>query len=229
MIIGRQGEQKIPITDKTVSRKHCELIPSGITPEGKQKFILKDLGSTEGTFVDGKRILQTIVNEDTIIQLGTTYSTSVSKLIGKNGADLKSNKSQKAVDITALSDIYQDYNQSVVKLQKSAAMKNFYRSLPPVLTSVLFALTLLLGDNETIRSLRPFMGILTIIAIGCTTFVVWRGQKEMPEKRAELDDQFKINYVCPHCHNFLGNIPYEGLLKKGECNYCRCKWIGKHK
>jgi len=49
-LVGRES-RALPLTDNTVSRRHCELIPveSG-------DWILKDLGSSNGTYVNGSRI-----------------------------------------------------------------------------------------------------------------------------------------------------------------------------
>lgn len=49
-LIGRDSRQ-LPITDKTVSRKHCELIP---TDQGN--WDLKDLGSANGSYINGTRV-----------------------------------------------------------------------------------------------------------------------------------------------------------------------------
>lgn len=48
-MLGRDSRQ-IPLTDNTVSRKHCELHPM----EGK--WVLLDMGSANGTFVNGTRV-----------------------------------------------------------------------------------------------------------------------------------------------------------------------------
>lgn len=48
-LIGRDSRQ-IPLTDNTVSRRHCELVPA----EGN--WILKDLGSANGTYINGQRV-----------------------------------------------------------------------------------------------------------------------------------------------------------------------------
>ena len=48
-LIGRES-RTLPLGDNTVSRRHAELVPSGGT------WILKDLGSSNGTYVNGVRI-----------------------------------------------------------------------------------------------------------------------------------------------------------------------------
>src|SRR3954470_20261797 len=52
-LVGRESRQ-LPITDNTVSRKHCELFPGD-----DNQWILKDLGSANGTWINGQRVERT--------------------------------------------------------------------------------------------------------------------------------------------------------------------------
>jgi pSer/pThr/pTyr-binding forkhead associated (FHA) protein len=52
-LVGRDSRQ-LPITDNTVSRRHCELLPG---EDGE--WILRDLGSSNGTYVNGGRVTKT--------------------------------------------------------------------------------------------------------------------------------------------------------------------------
>jgi two-component system NtrC family sensor kinase len=51
VLIGRESRQ-LPLTDNTVSRRHCELIPEGAEGE----WLLKDMGSANGTYVNAIRV-----------------------------------------------------------------------------------------------------------------------------------------------------------------------------
>lgn len=69
--IGRESENQIVINDAEVSRKHSQLILQG------GKYILSDLGSTNGTFVNGQRLTgQHILQPGEIISLGEQISLS---------------------------------------------------------------------------------------------------------------------------------------------------------
>ena len=49
-LVGRDSRQ-LPLTDNTVSRRHCELV---VQPDGN--WVLKDLGSSNGSYVNGIRV-----------------------------------------------------------------------------------------------------------------------------------------------------------------------------
>src|SRR5690349_8840466 len=50
LVVGRAPTSDIPIIDPTISRRHAEL---HATDKG---FVIRDLGSSNGTFVNGSRI-----------------------------------------------------------------------------------------------------------------------------------------------------------------------------
>jgi two-component system NtrC family sensor kinase len=52
-LVGRESRQ-LPLTDNTVSRRHCEIVPSD-----DQGWFVKDLGSANGTWINGQRIERT--------------------------------------------------------------------------------------------------------------------------------------------------------------------------
>ncbi|MEM1447312.1 MAG: FHA domain-containing protein, partial [Planctomycetota bacterium] len=49
--IGRSSEA-LPLTDQTISRRHAEMTPDA------GRWILRDLGSSNGTFVNGVRVTE---------------------------------------------------------------------------------------------------------------------------------------------------------------------------
>ena len=55
LTIGRDSNNGVPINDSEVSRKHARLVFQG------GKFVIDDLGSTNGTFVNGQRLAGPVV------------------------------------------------------------------------------------------------------------------------------------------------------------------------
>ena len=66
--VGRLSECTIPLNDNNVSRRHAEIRPN------RQNFVVVDLGSTNGTMVNGTRIYgETALSDGDIISFGSTY------------------------------------------------------------------------------------------------------------------------------------------------------------
>ena len=63
--LGRGTDADIRIVDPGASRNHCEIVIG--TP-----VLLRDTGSTNGTFVDGKRITEITIDDGTEILIGST-------------------------------------------------------------------------------------------------------------------------------------------------------------
>lgn len=65
LTIGREASNQIAINDAEVSRKHSQLVLQG------GKYVLTDLGSTNGTFVNGQRLTgQHVLQPGEVISLG---------------------------------------------------------------------------------------------------------------------------------------------------------------
>jgi len=63
-LIGRSPECHVFLDDVTVSRRHAELIAQGST------YMIRDLGSLNGTFVNKHRIESTALEDDDEVQIG---------------------------------------------------------------------------------------------------------------------------------------------------------------
>jgi hypothetical protein len=64
VVIGRQPDCQIRLPDSGVSRQHCELLLDSGSP------VLKDLGSSNGTYVNRRRISQTELSAGDLIAIG---------------------------------------------------------------------------------------------------------------------------------------------------------------
>jgi len=65
VIVGRDPNAvNIHIADNIVSKTHLKILPRG------ERFFIADLGSTNGTFVNGEKITETLVSPEDVVQLG---------------------------------------------------------------------------------------------------------------------------------------------------------------
>jgi hypothetical protein len=66
--IGRQSDCSIPLNDQNVSRRHAQISP------GRGAYVVSDIGSTNGTMVNGTRIVgEQRLNDGDILSFGSTY------------------------------------------------------------------------------------------------------------------------------------------------------------
>jgi adenylate cyclase len=65
--LGRHPDNSIQILDRIISKEHMEII---LTPDGR--FLLRDLGSLNGTFIGNKRITTHLLRDGEEITLGST-------------------------------------------------------------------------------------------------------------------------------------------------------------
>lgn len=74
VVLGRGTDADIQINDPGVSRRHAEirLMPEG--PEGV-RVVVVDLGSTNGTLVDGRRTAEAELTDGSTVRIGNTTMT----------------------------------------------------------------------------------------------------------------------------------------------------------
>ncbi|HET9287948.1 MAG TPA: FHA domain-containing protein [Gaiella sp.] len=64
-LIGRSPDCHVFLDDVTVSRRHAEILR-----EGDSTYVIRDLGSLNGTFVNRHRIESTVLSADDEVQIG---------------------------------------------------------------------------------------------------------------------------------------------------------------
>ncbi len=66
--LGRGTDVDIRVDDPGVSRHHAEILLG-------REVVLRDLGSTNGTYVDGVQVGETVLHDGAVVQLGATRLT----------------------------------------------------------------------------------------------------------------------------------------------------------
>lgn len=64
VLIGRSQDADIMVIDESVSLKHCEIIQKG------GRFIVRDLNSQNGTFINDSPILRSEIRDGDILSIG---------------------------------------------------------------------------------------------------------------------------------------------------------------
>lgn len=198
--IGRGSQNHLVIKEPSISNKHCTVreLPDGT-------FLVEDLDSSNGTFLNGKRIRQTVIKPGDRLLLATFELEADLVLDFLHDEPLKTGviydeyrKQQNIYDeFRKLKSVYEDYQKMKRKIMQTNNLKS---------TGIKAGLSVI-----------PFVGSALGILSGTLTGNV---QADM----MELEEEFKKQYVCPGCFKFLGAEPFENMERRGFCLVCKTKW-----
>lgn len=231
IIVGRDGNQKIKITDNSVSRKHCR-----ITKNADGTYTIENL-SQNGTKVDGRDIIRATAGLNSIIQLGNRFSTTIEELVGdmfsksssRGNFDSIANSSQEAskqqpevktFNISHLQRVWDDFNQTNIEKADQQRKINLTRTGLGIFT---------MCAMPTIFFFGPAGYVLTAIGIlGNIYSFVGLKNSETAEDRQRRQDEFDDAWVCPNpeCGRTLLAKNYKMLVRNHQsCPYCKCKYV----
>jgi hypothetical protein len=72
LVIGRGAEADLRINDPGVSRRHAEFRVTGGRGAQAPELTVADLGSTNGTLVDGRRVKEAPLRDGSVVRVGNT-------------------------------------------------------------------------------------------------------------------------------------------------------------
>lgn len=232
IIIGKQGTQRLSITEPTVSRRHCR-----VTTNGDGTYTIENL-SQNGTKVDGVDIIRTTVRPDSRIQLGPRFSATLAELIGSAASINVVRQSQRSemsyqpsvnvkndvrtFNISHLRRVWDDFNQENIEMSRKQQKVNLIRTGFGIFTMCATPTIFLLGP---VGYLFTGIGILGNIY----SFVGMKNAETAEEKQGR-QDTFDEAWVCPNpdCGRTLLAKNYKLLLRNYQsCPYCKCKYVEK--
>ncbi len=197
--IGRNENNTVRINNNRISREHAEIVRVK-----ENTYLIKDLGSAHGVFVNGNKIKQTQIDTNSTVLLGN-FELDIRFLLNKLDSDAYAQKInyddlQKQLEVNQqflrLEQIYEQYKKDKQKLRRGSGLKK---------TGMRAGLALI-----------PFVGNAIGIMAG--------GSMDSSKEMDDLNERFKKDYVCPKCFKFLGDEPFENLQKRGYCFYCKTEW-----
>ena len=207
--IGKAPDNDCIVDDLYVSRHHAILQGAA-----QGEYFLEDLDSANGTYVNGQKIRRKKLNATDIILLGNNYSISLSEILNS--------KNNYSGEFENLLSVYENYQNQKIRIQTSNQFKARLIQTLPFIFPGLLGITL--GLSGIPNSGILIISIIISVAAPVTGIVIGaRLVSKTPAQLYELAEQFKIDYVCPRCGTYLGEIPWQSLKNKGFCSNPNCK------
>ena len=210
--IGKAEDNDYIADDAYVSRYHANLVR-----DGKENLYIEDLNSTNGTFVNGNRVMKKKISSTDDVRLGSQYQLNIAEAL-KFDNDY-------CDEFAALKTVYNDYIKEKIRIQSSNQFKTrLFQSLPFAVLGVSGLVISFFGKGNT--GIIIISGILAVCAPTVGIYFGARQSAKIPEQLQNLTNKFKIDYVCPKCGAFLGEIPWESIANKKQCPIatCRARW-----
>lgn len=209
-ILGRspKGENVRKIDNSYVSANHCRIW----LDKESNIYYIEDLGSTNGTFVNGLLVKQMAIKGDDKILLGGEggYGTTLEKLLATSDDHIAVHK------LDDLRKIYEDYQRDMSKFKINAQVYQSLRIIPTVITSVILAYFV---SNDQ-KSVAIVTAVAVVLCIVISTVLIRKNDAKMRERIT----RFQLTYVCPKTRRFYGDRSWEVLQNEQTCSFCREKF-----
>ena len=190
--IGRAASNDLVLDYPEISGHHAILTTQ---PDGS--LLLEDLNSSNGTFVNGKKIRSKTIQPSDTIKFAH-YQVDLSKLLAAGHQYFAPAKLEYETAFNELKQVYDDYIQSKINITKS---------------------------TRRTRMVRGFLSFIPMVGSGLGQ--VSETLMDTQEKLLLLEEDFKVKYCCPACGQFLGNVPWVNLVRKNQCSTCKVQWLNK--
>lgn len=229
--IGRKPGNTIVLNSHDVSGTHASL--TLVTPV-TNTWELQDLGSANGTFVDGMRVHRKEVTPSNQIKLGQTVVAwdlildprpvapvnppPVAKIAATQEPTAEQIEIREiASNLKKVSDEFRQKRNRVAEIQAQESLNSRVQGLGFPMGAVIGSLAQALPTDY-----KVFGYAGGVISLGFAVSALISSKKLSKEKKQYngLDDWYKINYVCPHCHTFIQQ-PFELLEKTKNCRACK--------
>lgn len=218
--IGRQAQNQLVLADGKVSGQHARLIQC--SPES---FILEDLNSKNGTFVNHLRITRKLIDHNDVLRFGDT-TTTARELIAlylpptpAEEAIAKKEPLDFTVEFAALKQVYEQYPQ----LKRDCRNRERMIRTGSVILSSVVSVGAVLGSGGTVLSFLPVLssaGLSMLVPTLCSTLL------STDEKLEVIDKEYRERYRCPNpeCRLPFYNQEWEQLARQKTCRRCNAIW-----
>jgi pSer/pThr/pTyr-binding forkhead associated (FHA) protein len=232
--IGRKPNNAIVITNPKVSGQHAQLIQCT-----DDSFVVEDLDSKNGTFVNGQRIARKVIGkQDTVRLADTDYPVKqlLASLSIKTAEPTASTQPkrptpqptpdsrQNPLDFTReFADLRQVYDQYPKLRRDCRNREKMIRTGSVILSSIVgvSAAVATGGGALPIIHLLSGAGLSMLIPTLCSNLL------STDEKLEIIDKEYREKYRCPNpsCRDPFGMREWELLAQQKTCRRCQAVWV----
>ena len=229
--IGRNADNAIVLPNGKISGHHARLIQC--TPDS---FLLEDLGSKNGTFVNGVRLTRKVIDRTTTLELADSPFT-VDQLLNLPKAEpvrdflinipppaTPSKPVQNSLDFTTeFADLQQVFEQ-YPKLRKDCRNREKMVRTGSIILSSIIGVSSVLATGGTALPLLQLLsgaGLSMLLPTLCSTLL------STEEKIEIIDKEYRERYRCPNptCRDPFGTREWDFLAKQKTCRRCQAIWV----
>lgn len=238
--VGRAADNIFIIEQPAVSGHHAV-----ITMHDSENFSIEDLGSTNGTFVNGSKVKSARLTLQDKVKLGNVeislpkvfgLVTDAAKNAGTDGANrVAAGNNQPTVQQKIPNDFREEFAKlrqlhSQYTLNRQAIGKKY--NMKMIMTRIVISVLLGLASYLVISNLddkeSPLKFIISPLVMGLTmgvSMMAGNNPKKEEELKALKIELFK-NYVCPNpkCKMQLGEKEWELWALNHTCPKCNAIW-----
>jgi hypothetical protein len=210
--IGRNSDNDVVIADATIGRNHAIL-----TVTDDESLIIEDLGSANGTKVNGNLIRKKFIMASDRVELGSNgYLLDLKKHIPP--------KVNFEKEFDQLKAVYDKYLTDKIRISKKLNQKSSLMRALPMAIPGLITLSMGFVANEVYKPYLTISGGVLSVLIPMIAMGLSSGQMARRDELIErLNAEFQVDYVCPKCRRFLGYISWQSIKNTGGCS-CKAKW-----
>ena len=230
--IGRRTDNSIVVPDGKVSGQHARLIQCTAT-----SFVLEDLDSKNGTFVNGVRITRKLIDWQDALQLADTNYTVTQLLKLRYVESIKSTMpdppkpatigvaselSKNALDFTnQFADLKQVFEQYPQLRRNCRNREKMIRTGSVILSSIVGISAVLSTGGGALIPIMSGAGLSMLIPTLCSTLL------STDEKLEIIDKEYRDQYRCPNsaCRDPFGTREWEFLAQQKVCRRCQAIWV----
>jgi hypothetical protein len=211
--IGRNNDNDLKLVSPTVSGEHARILIS----DDYQSFILEDLDSTNGTYINGQAIAKKQLSKKDKIILGKE-KIQAEKLFKEIESFIHYKRTDFSKEFLSLQRLERNFQKDKDKANKFFKIKSAALRL-----AVTVGIMLIVGQF-TPREYRIYlMGAIGLIGTVISTLSM--SEDRLRNKIEDLTVEFMSAFSCPKCEMELAGKSWKYWKSKKNCPKCKCTWV----